>query len=57
MSADRPPSNLDRVQDKNKITFMGGGLVIDIQPPELNLRVKILKRKLLKKYKMNFNEN
>ena len=35
---------------------MGGGLVIDIQPPDLNLRIKILKSKF-EEIQRNFNEN
>ena len=41
ISSDRPPSDLDKVQEKIK-SRMSGGLVIDIQPPDLNLRIKIL---------------
>ena len=55
VSSDRPPSNLDRVQEKIK-SRLSGGLVIDIQPPDLNLRIKILKKKF-EEIKMNFNEN
>ena len=35
---------------------MAGGLVIDIQPPDLDLRIKILKSKF-EEIKKNFNEN
>jgi chromosomal replication initiator protein len=35
---------------------MSGGLVIDIQPPDLNLRIKILKSKF-EEIKVNFKEN
>ena len=34
---------------------MAGGLVIDIQPPDLDLRIKILKSKF-EEIKMNFND-
>ena len=55
ISADRSPSNLDRVQER--ITSrMSGGLVIDIQPPDLDLRIKILKSKF-EEIKVNFKEN
>ena len=54
ISSDRPPSNLDRIQEKIK-SRLSGGLVIDIQPPDLNLRVKILKSKL-EEIKKNFSE-
>ena len=55
ISSDRSPTNLDRVQDRIK-SRMGGGLVIDIQPPDLNLKVKILKSKF-QEIKRNFNES
>ena len=54
VSSDRSPSNLDRVQDRIK-SRLAGGLVIDIQPPDLKLRVKILKKKL-EEIRKNFNE-
>ena len=55
ISSDRPPSNLDKIQDRIK-SRMSGGLVIDIQPPNLDLRIKILKSKFTE-IKINFNEN
>ena len=55
ISSDRPPSDLDKVQAKIK-SRMSGGLVIDIQPPDLNLRIKILKSKF-EEIKVNFKEN
>ena len=55
ISSDRPPSELDRIQDRIR-SRMSGGLVIDIQPPDLNLRIKILKTKF-EEIKMNFREN
>ena len=55
ISSDRPPSNLDKIQDRIK-SRMSGGLVIDIQPPNLDLRIKILKSKFIE-IKTNFNEN
>ena len=54
ISSDRAPSNLDRIQERIK-SRLSGGLVIDIQPPDLNLRIKILKRKL-EEIKKNFSE-
>ena len=54
ISSDRPPSNLDRIQDRIK-SRLSGGLVIDIQPPNLKLRLKILKNKL-EEIKKNFRE-
>ena len=55
ISSDRSPSNLDRIQERI-ISRLSGGLVIDIQSPDLNLKVKILKNKL-NEIKNNFNEN
>jgi len=55
ISSDRPPANLDRIQERIK-SRLSGGLVIDIQPPDLNLRLKILKSKF-KEIQKNFNES
>ena len=55
ISSDRPPSDLDRIQERIK-SRMSGGLVIDIQPPDLDLRIKILKKKF-EEIKINFREN
>ena len=44
ISSDRSPSNLDRMQDRIK-SRLSGGLVVDIQPPDFELRIKILRRK------------
>ena len=55
ISSDRPPSDLDRIQERIR-SRMSGGLVIDIQPPDLNLRIKILKNKF-EEIKINFKEN
>jgi chromosomal replication initiator protein len=44
ISSDRAPVNLDRIQERIK-SRLGGGLVIDIQPPDLSLKVRILKSK------------
>ena len=54
VSSDRSPSNFDRIQERIK-SRLSGGLVIDIQPPELDLRIKILKNKF-QKIKKNFDE-
>ena len=45
LSADRPPSKLIKIQERIKSRF-SGGLVVDIQSPENDLRLKILKTKL-----------
>ena len=55
IASDRSPSNLDKIQERIK-SRMSGGLVIDIQPPDFNLRIKILKNKF-EEIKKNFNEN
>ncbi len=55
ISSDRPPSDLERIQERIK-SRMSGGLVIDIQPPDLDLRIKILKSKF-QEIKTNFKEN
>ena len=54
ISADRPPNKLTRVQERIKSRF-SGGLVIDIQQPDYELRHKIIKLKTdeLKKYYSN----
>ena len=44
VSADRAPNKLSRIQDRIKSRF-SGGLVVDIQKPDLELRKKLLKRK------------
>ena len=55
IASDRSPSNLNKIQERIK-SRMSGGLVIDIQPPDFNLRIKILKNKF-EEIKKNFNEN
>jgi len=55
ISADRPPSDLDRIQERIR-SRMSGGLVIDIQPPDQELRIKILKSKF-EEIKTIFKEN
>ncbi len=44
ISGDRPPNKLSRIQERIKSRF-SGGLVIDIQPPDYDLRYKIIKSK------------
>jgi len=55
IASDRSPSNLDRVQGRIK-SRLSGGLVIDIQPPDLDLKIKILKSKF-EEIKISINEN
>ncbi len=45
VSADRPPNKLSRIQERIKSRF-AGGLVVDIQNPDYDLRYKIIKAKL-----------
>ena len=45
VSADRPPNKLLRIQERIKSRF-SGGLVVDIQKPEFELRKKILNYKI-----------
>ena len=54
ISGDRPPNKLTRIQERIKSRF-AGGLVIDIQPPDFDLRLKIIKSKTqeLKNYNSN----
>ena len=44
ISADRAPNKLSRIQDRIKSRF-SGGLVVDIQKPDYELRTKIVKQK------------
>tara|TARA_B100001996_G_scaffold66342_1_gene48098 strand:- start:28 stop:1464 length:1437 start_codon:yes stop_codon:yes gene_type:complete len=45
VSADRPPSKLSRIQERIRSRF-SGGLVIDIQKPDYELRNKIVQKKI-----------
>ena len=45
VSADRAPNKLSRIQERIKSRF-SGGLVVDIQKPDLELRKKIVKNKI-----------
>ena len=55
ISSDRAPNKLDRVQDRIK-SRLSGGLVVDIGTPEYDLKLKILKKKILD-YQTSFKEN
>ncbi len=44
ISADRAPNKLSRIQDRIKSRF-AGGLVVDVQKPDYELRKKIVKQK------------
>tara|TARA_A100001015_G_scaffold236014_1_gene268011 strand:- start:32 stop:901 length:870 start_codon:yes stop_codon:yes gene_type:complete len=43
VSADRPPMKLDRVQERIK-SRLSGGLIVDIDNPDLDLKIKIIKK-------------
>ena len=49
ISCDRPPNELDRIQDRIK-SRLSGGLVVDVQSPDFEQRVKILKQRCLKEF-------
>jgi chromosomal replication initiator protein len=59
ISADRTPMKLDRVQERIK-SRLAGGLVVDIDSPDLELKVKIIKKRILEienQFKENVNLN
>ena len=59
ISADRIPMKLDRVQERIK-SRLAGGLVVDIDTPDLELKVKIIKKKIIEienQFKENINLN
>ena len=45
ISADRSPMKLDRMQERIK-SRLAGGLVVDIETPDLDLKEKIIKKKI-----------
>ena len=55
ISADRPPLKLDRVQERIK-SRLSGGLIVDIDAPDLELKIKII-RKRLEDMQAQFKEN
>ena len=55
ISADRAPMKLDRVQERIK-SRLAGGLVVDIDNPDLDLKVKIIKKRL-EDIQSQFKEN
>ena len=54
LTADRPPNKLSRIQERIKSRF-SGGLVVDIQNPDVDLRADIIKKKLSELYIINGN--
>ena len=55
ISADRAPMKLDRVQDRIK-SRLSGGLVVDIEVPDIELKIKIIKKKI-EEIQNQFKEN
>ena len=55
ISADRTPMKLDRVQERIK-SRLAGGLVVDINAPDLELKVKIIKKRIIE-IESQFKEN
>ncbi len=55
ISADRSPMKLDRVQERIK-SRLSGGLVVDIETPDLELKTKIIKKKI-EEIQNQFKEN
>ena len=57
ISADRPPMKLDRVQERIK-SRLAGGLTVDIDPPDLELKNKIINKRIIdiqSQFKENIN--
>ena len=57
ISSDRSPMKLDRVQERIK-SRLSGGLIVDIDTPDLDLKIKIIKTKLISmqnQFKENIN--
>ena len=54
ISSDRAPMKLDRVKDRIK-SRLAGGLVVDIDGPDLELKIKIIKK--LEEIRTQFKEN
>ena len=55
ISADRSPMKLDRVQERIK-SRLSGGLVVDIDIPDVELKIKIIKNKITE-IQSQFKEN
>ena len=59
ISADRTPMKLDKIQERIK-SRLAGGLVVDIDAPDLELKIKIIKKKIIEienQFKENINLN
>ena len=55
ISSSKAPADLDKIQERIR-SRLAGGLVIDIQPPDTQLKIKILKNKF-EEIKLNFKED
>ena len=55
ISADRPPTKLDRVQERIK-SRLSGGLIVDIDIPDFELKKSILNKKI-RELEVQFQEN
>ena len=55
ISADRGPMKLDRIQERIK-SRLAGGLVVDIDMPDLELKIKIINKKI-EEIQHQFKEN
>ena len=57
ISADRPPTKLDRVQERIK-SRLSGGLIVDVDTPDLDLKKKIINQRIMdiqNQFKENIN--
>ena len=54
VSADRPPNKLVRIQERIKSRF-SGGLVVDVQPADYDLRLKIIDKRCIEFNNLNSN--
>ncbi len=55
ISSDRDPMKLDRIQDRIK-SRLAGGLVVEIEAPDLELKIEIIKKKI-EDIQSQFKEN
>ena len=55
ISSDRSPMKLDRIQERIK-SRLAGGLVVDIEVPDFELKIKIIKKKI-EEIQHQFKEN